>query len=129
MIVREMPGGARGVAPRKGELKFSFSMPAGDLQQHLNDYLTRYEGGTRIEFPALAKPAVRGPLHLIGWVQNDKEDTAHPEIGRAVLQTAIVPVTGNLPIAEPPAKPDQKPATEPAKKPESVTPPAPTLPE
>ena len=129
MVVREMPAGARGIAPRKGELKFSFSMPAGDLQQHVNDYLTRYEGGTRIQFPAALKPAIRGPLHLIGWVQNDKEDTAHPEIGRAVLQTAIVPVTGNLPVAEPPAKPDQKPGAEPTKKPESATPPAPSLPE
>lgn len=125
MVVREMPGGARGIAPKKGELKFSYSMPVGDLQQHIDDYLKLYEKGKKFEFPAEAKPPVRGPLHLVAWVQNDKLDTQHPEIGRAILQTAIVPVTGMLP--EPPAVPETTTQPEPSSQ-ESATPPPPALP-
>ena len=126
MVVREMPGGARGIAAKKGALKFSFSMPATDLQQHLSDYMNRYEAGTKIEMPVTMKPPVRGPLHLIGWVQNDKLDNAHPEIGRAVLQTAIVPIQGSVPqqVTEPKASGDAAPAA-----PSTTTPPAPALPE
>jgi hypothetical protein len=124
MVVREMPGGARGIAPKKGELKFSYTMPAGDIQQHLNDYLKLYEEGKKIEIPADAKPPVRGPLHLVAWVQNDKVDTQHPEVGRAILQSAIVPVTGKLP--EPPAT-EESPA-KPKTESDSATPPASALP-
>jgi hypothetical protein len=129
MVVREMPGGARGIAAKKGELKFSFSMPAEELQQHLTDYMSRYEAGSRIEIPAEVKPPVRGPLHLVGWVQNDKLDTDHPEIGRAVLQTAIVPVSGHFPDGGSPATPDRKPESTAPARPASTTPPAPALPE
>ena len=128
MIVREMPGGAKGITPKKGELKFSFSMPASELQEHLNEYITRYEAGSRIAIPAAMKPPIHGKLYLVGWVQNDKPDTEHREIGRAVLQTAIIPVTGSLPAAETP-QPDPKPSTESTAKPASDTPPAPALPE
>lgn len=120
MVVREMPGGARGIAAKKGALKFSFSMPVSDLQQHLSDYMNRYEAGTKIEIPSAMKPSVRGPLYLIGWVQNDKLDNAHPEIGRAVLQTAIVPFQGTVPVQAT----EEKTKVEPA-----ATPPAPALPE
>ena len=121
MLVREMPGGARGVAPKKGELKFSFSMPYAELQQHLDEYMKQYEAGNKIEIPANEKPPVSGPLYLVAWVQNDKADNEHPEIGRAILQTAIVPVAGlggKMVTAVP-----KTAATE------SATPPAPALPE
>ena len=121
MLVREMPGGARGVAPKKGELKFSFSMPYNELQQHLDDYLKQYEAGNKTEIPANEKALVSGPLYLVAWVQNDKADNAHPEIGRAILQTAIVPVEGlGGKLVSPSAAP---PVTD------SNTPPAPSLPE
>ena len=148
MLVREMPGGARGIAPKKGELRFSYSMPAGDIQQHLDEYLRLYENGKKIEIPADQKPAVRGPLYLVAWVQNDKVDQQHPEIGRAVLQSAIVRIEGDLPDAptgkepatpelkpvDPDAKPDaEKPQNNPASADESTsadpaTPPAPARP-
>jgi len=121
MLVREMPGGARGVAPKKGELKFSFSMPYAELQQHLDDYLKQYEAGNKIEIPANEKPPISGPLYLIAWVQNDKADNEHPEVGRAILQTAIIPVAGlgGKTVTTAPTTA----ATE------STTPPAPALPE
>lgn len=123
MVVREMPGGARGIAPKKGELKFSYTMPVSDLQQHLDDYLNRFEGGKKIEIPKEMKPPVRGPLYLVGWVQDDKSDASRPEVGRAILQTAIVPVAGSGGAAAPTATPTAAAATAPD------TPPAPALPE
>lgn len=143
MVVREMPGGARGVAAKKGELKFSLSMPVNEIQQRLDEYLTRYESGNKITIPVSAKPPIRGPLFLIGMVQNDKVDPSRPDLGRAILQTAIVPVTGFGSTA--PATGTAEPTTTaPAEKPmpaapaeavpaaessEPQSPPAPSLPE
>lgn len=128
MLVREMPGGARGIAAKKGELKFAFSMPYSELQQHLDDYMRGYESGNKIEITAIEKPPVKGPLYLVGWVQNDKADNEHPEVGRAILQTAIVPVTGLATSEETPTidQPAEKPAA--SGKPASGPPP-PALPE
>lgn len=125
MVVREMPGGARGIAPKKGELKFSYSMPVGDLQQHLDDYLSRYESGKKIEIPKEMKPPIRNPLYLVGWVQDDRTDSSRPEVGRAILQTAIVPVVGSGAAETPATTPSESPAetTAPDK------PPAPALPQ
>lgn len=125
MVVREMVGGSRGIAPKKGELKFSLSMPATDLQQHLDDYMTRYESGKKFTIPPEVKPPVKNPLYLVAWVQDDKPDTNRPEVGRAILQTAIVPVTGSFPKRE--DKPDSQPAA--AEEKSKPTPPAPALPE
>lgn len=130
MIVREMPGGARGLAPKKGELKFSYSMPAADLQQHLTEYLQRYEAGKKLEFPAEMKPPIRGPLHLVGWVQSQGEATDGNTPQKVILQTAIVPVTGWKPVAGSSAaetKPADNGVDAPAKT--QPEPPAPKLPE
>lgn len=126
MVVREMPGGARGIAPKKGELKFSFSMPVTDLQQHVSEYMSRYEAGNKIEMPATMKPAIRGPLYLVGWVQNDKLDNDHPEIGRAILQSAIVSIQGTMPEQATEGKAKVESATRTTT---PTTPPAPALPE
>lgn len=135
MIVREMPGGARGILPKKGELKYSFTMPFAELQKHLDDYLSRYEAGNRLEIPAEAKPPIRGRLFLVGWVQNDKLDPEHPEVGRPVVQVNLVPVEGDIPApagSTPPS--DAPPGKTPAAPTTPVTdeakqPPAPALPE
>jgi hypothetical protein len=134
MVVREMPGGARGVAVKKGELKFSLSMPVGELQQRLDEYLSRYETGNKIQLPATAKPAIRGPLYLIGMVQNDKLNPSRPDFGRAILQSAIVPVTGfsaatpEKETTEPAATPTEKAAPAAVVAPAEASPPAPALP-
>ncbi len=129
MIVREMPGSARGIAPKKGELKYSFSMPVSDLQKHLDEYIQRYEAGNKLEFPAEMKPPVRGQLFLVAWIQNDKVDEKNPL--KLVLQTAMVPVSGLTVVDGVSTKPVQSPANgspETSVK-DSATPPAPALPE
>jgi hypothetical protein len=106
-------------------------MPVGELQQRLEEYQKRFETGNKIEIPARAKPAIRGPLYLVGWVQNDKVDQSRPDIGRGILQTANIPVEGFGPVDVDPAKP-AAPATEtPAKDASEApnTPAPPALPE
>lgn len=124
MVVREMPGGARGVTAKKGELKFSLSMPVSELQQRLDEYQQRFETGKKIEIPAHVKPAIRGPLYLVGWVQNDKVDQSRPDIGRAVLQTAIIPVEGFGPANAEPTVPVESPAKDATEAPNTPAPPA-----
>ena len=121
MVVREMPGGARGIAPKKGELKFSFEMPVTDLQLHLDEYIQRFETGKRLTFPTEMKPPIRSTFHLVGWVQilSDKSDEKNPS--KLIVQTATVPVTGLGPAITP------NNAVEPAGP--STAPPAPALPE
>ena len=143
-VVREMPGGAKGIPPKKGELKYSTTMPVAELQQHVVEFIERFEAGRRGEFPAEFKPPITGPLSLVAWVQNSNPD---PELrAKIVLQSAIVPITGDtgfemqaVPAAntEPmPARPE-KPSEEPkpktsadvAKSSSESTPPPPELPE
>ena len=94
MVVREMPGGARGIAPKKGELKYEYTMPVTDLQLHLDEYIQRFEAGNKLKFPEEMKPPIRGPFHLVGWVQiqSDKSDEKNP--AKLIVQTAAVPVSG-----------------------------------
>ena len=89
-----MPGGARGIAPKKGELKYEYTMPVTDLQLHLDEYIQRFEAGNKLKFPAEMKPPIRGPFHLVGWVQiqGDKSDAKNP--AKLIVQTAAVPVSG-----------------------------------
>jgi len=128
LVVREMPGGAKGIAPKKGELKYSLTIPLSELQKHLDDYLNRYEAGRGIQIPPAAKPPIRGQLYLVGWVQNDKMDEKRPEVGRAVLQSVIVPVSGTGTDTLPHAT-DSAPESAAIANPASLTPPPPPLPE
>ena len=130
MLVREMPGGARGIAPKKGELKYDYIMPVTDLQLHLDEYIQRFEAGNKLEFPAEMKPPIRGPFHLVGWIQiqSDKSDAKNP--AKLIVQTAAVPVTGLGPAAKAADSPPSvapKNAVAPASS--STAPPAPALPE
>ncbi len=93
-VVRDMLGVAKGIPPKKGELKYSASIPLADLQQHLVDYIQRYEAGRRIEFPAEMKPPIKGALSLVAWVQNDKADQQSKF--KLVLQSALIPIEGDL---------------------------------
>ena len=101
MLVREMPGGARGIAPKKGELSYSYAMPLADLQLHLNEYIQRFESGKKTSFPEAMKPPVVGPLYLVGWVQLQGEKSGDKIQKKVILQTAIVPVSGQTPIQDP----------------------------
>ena len=134
MVVREMPGGARGIAPKKGELKYSYTMPVADLQLHLDEYIQRFESGNKIDLPAEMKPPVRGSLQLVGWVQVQGDKATEGQVPpKLILQTAIVPVTGFVaPTAPvPTAIPKDEAATKSSAAPaeSTVKPPAPALPE
>lgn len=98
-LVREMLGGAKGIPPKKGELKYSITIPLADIQQHVVDYIKQFEAGKRFEFPREMKPAIQGPLSLVAWVQNDK---VLPNSNlKLILQSAMIPIST-----------DQEPATE-----------------
>ena len=86
MIVRSMPGGVGGVAPKQGKLRFSKAIKLSDLKQKLTDYLAAFEEGYNYEFPV--KPLDLDKLHLVAFVQDDST--------RVVLQAAAIPVTGKL---------------------------------
>ena len=93
-LVRDMLGVAKGIPPKKGELKYSASIPVSDLQKNLVNYIQQYEAGRRFEFPAEMKPPIQGPLSLVVWVQNDKADEKTKS--KLVLQSAIIPIEGDL---------------------------------
>jgi hypothetical protein len=98
LVVREMLGGAKGVGAKSGKLAYSLQMPLAELKQHLVDYLTQFEAGRDVTFPE--KPLRLKPLSLVAWVQNDQT--------HEVLQTVIVPVSGEL------VYPEDAPADTPA---------------
>ena len=130
MLVRYMPGTARGIAPKKGELKYEYSMPVTELQRQLDEYIQSFEAGNKLKFPAEMKPPILGAFHLVGWVQlqGDKADEKNP--AKLIVQTAVVPVSGLGPAAAasestPPTA--SKNAIAPAGS--STAPPAPALPE
>ena len=130
MLVREMPGGARGIAPKKGELKYDFTMPVTDLQLHLDEYIQRFEAGNKLKFPDEMKPPIRGAFHLVGWVQilSDKSDAKNPS--KLILQTAAVPVAGfNAAASAADSSPSVAPKNAVAPTGSSTAPPAPALPE
>lgn len=96
LVVREMPGGAKGTSAREGKFAYTLQMPLSDVEQHLTDYLSQFEAGRNITFPL--KPTALGPLSLVAWVQNDET--------REILHAAIVPVSGTGgPASATPGKP------------------------
>lgn len=107
LVVREMLGGAKGVGAKSGKLAFSFRLPLAEFKQHLIDYLTQFEAGRDVNFAA--KPLRLKPLSLVVWVQNDQT--------REVLQTTIVPVTGELVYPEEESETDPASAATPANTP------------
>jgi hypothetical protein len=110
LVVREMLGGAKGTGAKSGKLGYSLQMPLAELKQHLVDYLSQFEAGRTVSFPD--KPLTLKPLSLVVWVQDDQT--------HEILQTTIVPVTGelNYPGDEPAQAPD---APTSAKTPENAT--------
>lgn len=115
MVVREMLGGAKGAAPRRGELSFSHKMTIDELRKHVSDYLNSYEAGSRFNFPE--KPLLMEKLRVVAWVQDERS--------RAVLVAASVPlgestVVAAIPPEEPPAD-----ALSPANGPKALPTPAP----
>jgi hypothetical protein len=108
-VVREMIGGPKGIGIKAGKLKQSTQTPLAELRQRLTDYLEQFEANRSVDFPI--KPLTLKPLSVVAWVQNDET--------REILQTVIVPVSGDLP---------DPPATQPAPAPPETTKPDETKP-
>jgi len=97
MIVREMPGGADGIAVKDGKLTFNETKDLAEFKQSILNYLLGIESdvnrqrldlGAAPTFEFEEKPLDLKELYLVGFVQNDKT--------REILQAAIVPVSGEI---------------------------------
>lgn len=111
MVVRSMPGGPDGVAPKDGRLEFNDKLDLAKLKQSLTKYLGKVETQMGTEFEE--KPLAFKALHLVAFLQNDAT--------QEVLQAASIPVAGTLsgPQDDAESKPAKdKPAKEDNKKPE-----------
>jgi hypothetical protein len=90
MVVRQMLGTAKGITAKQGQLKYSLPLPLAELKGRQLAYLRNYEQGKRQPFPE--KPVEYKKLHVVAFVQNDQN--------KEVLQSASVPVTGELVFPE-----------------------------
>ena len=86
MVVRVMPGGVGGVAPKEGQLSYAGRMNIDKLKEEVLTYLSDTEGEFGAEFRA--KPVEMKALHVVAFLQ----DTQTAEI----LQAVAVPVEGTL---------------------------------
>lgn len=123
-VVRELLGGSNGIAPKKGELKYSTTIPVDDFQKHVTEYMNRFEAARRQNLLPEMKPPVRGPFSLVAWVQNGVIDQEMQS--RMVLQSAMIPIGGEAaPVSttEQPAKEEKtEPAAEEKQNPLTATP-------
>lgn len=105
MVVRTLIGGNKGIAPKDGALKYVGKISLAELQQRQLDFFAQSESTNKIKFDA--KPLQLKPLRLVGWVQNDVPNAVQL---RMVLQSASVPVTGELTYPALPESDASKPA-------------------
>ncbi|MBA3315958.1 MAG: thioredoxin family protein [Planctomycetota bacterium] len=82
MVVREMPGGAAGIAAVDGTFSFEQEIPLIELRDRLNSYLTSAEGPLRTSFGD--RPLDLRKLTVVAFLQDDTT--------REILQTTIVPI-------------------------------------
>jgi len=92
MVVREMPGGAAGIAPVEGQFTLQQEIPLVELRDRLNTGLTEAERQLSLEYGQKVTFQVR-PLDLrrltvVAFLQDDTT--------REVLQTAVVPIEGEI---------------------------------
>lgn len=86
MIVRAMPGGAKGVGPAEGKLAYEEEIDLSRLKAQLLRQLKRVEGEVAAPFPQ--KPLDLKALHLVAFLQDQRTGE--------VLQAAAIPVSGTL---------------------------------
>jgi hypothetical protein len=103
MVVRAMPGGPDGLAPKKGKLSYTGEVDLAKLKSQLTKHLARIESEAGGRFPE--KPLELKSLHLVAFLQNDETEE--------VLQAASIPVTGDLTTAEPAPATDKAPRSKP----------------
>lgn len=119
MVVREMPGGAAGIAPVEGQFTFQQEIPLVELRERLNSGLTAAERQLSLEYGQKVtfrdRPLDLRRLTVVAFLQDDTT--------REVLQTAVVPIEGEieLPPLETASESESEPAAPPADEPESTS--------
>ena len=130
MIVRDMPTGPNGVAPKDGKLKYHGRVDMLEVRQKLIDYLSRFESGRQFNFPV--KPLDFGSMHVIAMVQDD-ETKEILQASRIAFDVVVPPLTkpedevgddreekkdssAEAPAGEGPAKSNEEAGSEPAGK-------------
>lgn len=92
MLVRTMPGGAKGIKPVDGKLEFQSQIGLEEFRtsiiQSLGEFEEIYSNTSGEEFKFPKKPIGPKKLSLVAFVQDDA--------GKKVLQSAIVPVKGEF---------------------------------
>ncbi|MFN0197862.1 MAG: hypothetical protein ACKVT0_14045 [Planctomycetaceae bacterium] len=89
MVVRSMPGGARGEELSADKLEVQQKVNLDELKTNLGNYLKAYEEGQDVEFSA--KPLDLNRLHVVAFVQNEET--------HEILQTAIIPLSATTTAA------------------------------
>lgn len=85
-VVRDMPGGAKGIALAKKDFEYAATVDLAELRQNLSKYLNEFERVTGETFPDTQRPMRLQGLGVVAFVQDDATEE--------VLQAASAPVTG-----------------------------------
>jgi hypothetical protein len=92
MVVREMPGGAAGIAAVQGQFAFQQEIPLVELRDRLNTGLTTAEQQLSLEYGQKVwfrtRPLDLRRLTIVAFLQDDTT--------REVLQTAVVPIENEI---------------------------------
>ncbi|VAX37659.1 hypothetical protein MNBD_PLANCTO02-2100 [hydrothermal vent metagenome] len=115
MVVRKMPGGIGGTEFENGTMEYSEEISLAEFKTDLIEQLEAIEEENKEQenlFPIV--PMSLQKLHLIGIVQDDKD--------RTVLQSVIIPVTGELIYPETKVAPETVPTKEEKPQPEKTPP-------
>lgn len=118
MVVRDMPGGAKGVVVSEGSATFEKTVDLAAVKRGLKGELADFEETTNLKISE--KPMPFEGMHVVAFVQDDTT--------KEVLQARAVPV--GAADTEPPddntEKPDPVESPEPSQKPEPTEKPEPT---
>lgn len=102
MIVREMPGGAAGIAAVNGEFNFEQEVPLTELRDRLESYLDQWEKNFSKEagrpFTFTDRPVDLRKLTVVAFLQNDAT--------HEVLQAAVVPIEQEIELPPVEKKPE-----------------------
>ena len=101
MVVREMPGGAAGIAPVDGAVSFEQEIPLAELRDRLVSYLDGYEGDATQRygqpFTFGERPLGLRRLTVVAFLQDDAT--------REILQAAVAPIEQEFDLPPLPEKP------------------------
>ncbi len=119
MVVREMPGGAAGIAPVEGQFTLQQEIPLVELRDRLNTGLTAAERQLSLEYGQKVtfrdRPLDLRRLSVVAFLQDDTT--------REVLQSAVAPIESEieLPPLETASESNPESAAQPTDEPEPAS--------